>query len=116
MEEGKRKINIRTLEEKALVRFRECPKQVTIVRSADQKEDMPFHCIVDTQKSRDFVVPKQEVMLVYDLEYGMFSVVKVRDKDGDGEYALFTSRDRLGFLYPLGELPFEFPAAEESVI
>lgn len=107
-------IHIRELEEEALVRFSECPKHLTIVRSADQVEDTPFHCMVDANTRRDFTVPKQEVVLVQDAEYGTFSVIKVRDKRDDAEYALFTDRDRLGFLYPLDKLTFTLCVEEEA--
>lgn len=110
-------VRIRELEKHALEMYIECPKYTTIVRHADLVDDSVFHCFTtfvgapapDTDPfQRNFTVPKQEVWLVEDSEYGLFSVIRVFENSEGPEFWLVTSiRNRMGFLLPLDHLHLE---------
>jgi hypothetical protein len=110
-------VRIRELEKHALEMYVECPKYTTIVRHADLVDDSVFHCFTTFigpplpgtyPFQRNFTVPKQEVWLVEDAEYGLFSVIRVFEKPESPECWLVTSiRNRMGFLLPFEHLRLE---------
>ena len=103
---GMKRISIRELERWAIEKYSDCPRQTTVVRHADLEDDSAFHCVIaGSGVVRDFIVPGQNVLLLSDPEYGLFSTIRVRDKDG-GENALCVSvNSRIGFLLPVDKVP-----------
>ncbi len=108
-------VSIRDLEKWAVEKFKQCPKHITIIRHADREDDSQFHCVpmltkdvsmVQRHEPVDFIVPGQTVIMVEDPEFGLFSIIRVTEKEGGPEFALVTSvTNRMGFLLPLEKLP-----------
>lgn len=102
-------IRVRSLEHKALERYREGPKLPTVFHAADTGRSDDFHCVPVCPEGppkpgtnpfqRDFAVPKQEVRMVEDPEYGLFTITRVQDGQNGPTYLLVMSvKDRIGFL------------------
>jgi hypothetical protein len=104
-------ISIREWEALAIERYSECPRQMTIVRHADNQDDSEFFCIlaasfegpvlpgVHAEYRRYFDVPGQDMTVVEDSQFGPFSVVQVWDQHDRSAYFLFTGvHSRMGFL------------------
>ena len=116
-------VNIRDLEKDACENYKQCPKHITIIRHADLEDDSQFHCIpmstkdMPMQRSEpvDFIVPGQTVVMVEDREFGLFSIIRVTEKENGPEFALVTSvTNRMGFLLPLEKLPSHLLHVETS--
>jgi hypothetical protein len=121
-------ISIREWEAHATEKYSECPKHITIVRHADLEDDSEFHCVIATpfvgplrpgEKAnyrRNFIIPGQDVMLVKDPEFGLFSIVRVMDEHDGSEHILFTGvNSRMGFVLPMEQVPPELLQTEEHV-
>ena len=100
---------VRRLEAFAVQRFSECPKYVTIIRHADLIDDSEFHCVPSlpfvgplqqgkTLYERNFTVPGQRVIHIKDKEFGLFTMLKVLEKENDSVLWLISSVvSRMGF-------------------
>ena len=112
---GNKEIDIQELEKRAHERYRECPKHTTVVRHADLEDDSVFHCVPvaivgphqsGKQGNRVFIVPGQEVVMVEDPVYGLFSIIRVFEQINGPEYALVISvRSRMGFSVEIEKFP-----------
>ncbi|MFA6609011.1 MAG: hypothetical protein WCT07_03855 [Candidatus Paceibacterota bacterium] len=111
---GITQVNIREFERYSIERYQKCPKHITIIRHADLEDDSELHCVLmdyvgPKQKQnlqKDFIVPGQEVIMVYDPTFGLFSIIRVSEKEGGPEFALVTSVQSFGgFLIPIEKLP-----------
>jgi len=120
-------INVRDLELLALERYKECPKFVTIVRHADREDDSLFHCVPSkgfvgplipggkTYK-RNFIVPGQNVVMVTDNNFGLFTILKVLETDDGPTYWLISSeQSRMGFIIGYKQLPENLREIAEAV-
>ena len=121
---GVPQVNIRELEKFAIERYQKCPKYITIVRHADLEDDSEFHCIlmnhigsseIETGFQKDFIVPGQEVIMVHDPIFGLFSIIRVSEKEGGPEFALVASAQSIGgFLMPIDKLSVNLLLPEEQ--
>ena len=111
------RVRIRDMEKHALEMYIECPKYTTIVRHADLVDDSVFHCYTmfvgparpgTDPYQRNFIVPKQEVRLVEDPTYGLFSVIRVSENsDGPEQWLVTSIQNRMGFLLAFDKLRVE---------
>lgn len=97
---------------------------MSIVANANHEADSWLHCIPMDQPSdairlgahpnvRDFIIPRQSVIIVKDSEYGIFSILRVTDTTVGPDYWLVTSeKNRMGFLLPFDKLPPELLESE----
>jgi len=120
-------INIRELESLALERYKECPKFVTIVRHADREDDSLFHCVPSKEfvgplfpggktYKRNFIVPGQDVVMVMDIKFGLFTILKVLETDDGPTYWLISSeQSRMGFIIGYSQLPEDLRKLAEAV-
>jgi hypothetical protein len=111
------RVDIRSLEKLALETYRECPRFVTIITHADLTDDSGFHCVPSApfvgpkpvnnfSYQRDFIVPGQEITLLQDDTYGLFTLLKVLDtQDGPAYWMLSSVASRMGFIIAYDELP-----------
>lgn len=119
-------VNIRDLEALSLERYVECPKFVTIVRHVDHTDDSEFHCVPSTllpladgtkAPVRNFIVPYQDIIMVQDINFGRFCIVKVLDTDDGPQYWLISSvNSRTGFIILHDSLPENLLEAEKERI
>lgn len=109
MEKSLPVIHVRSLERKAIERYKEGPKLPTVFHAADTGRSDDFHCVPICPEGppkpgvnpfqRDFIVPKQEVRMVEDPDYGLFTITRVEEEEGGQSYLLVMSvKDRIGFL------------------
>ena len=118
-------VDIRLLEVMAVEVYQECPRFVTIVTHADRSDDSPIHCFLakpflgpkrrgDEVYHRDFIVPEQSVILLQDNQFGLFSLLKVMESDGNKVYWLLSSTaSRRGFVINYDDLPTSLLTEEE---
>ena len=122
-----RNVDIRHLEKLSLEAYKECPRFVTIVTHADRTDDSLFHCVpaqpfIGPKKPgtffyhRDFIVPEQEIILLQDNDYGLFTLLRVMDSNQGPTYWLLSSvTSRMGFLVRHSDLPNSLVGEEEQL-